>query len=169
MFQFFITSTLLAATVTAFTLPYSPPPADVLDAEGFPAQPFPLLASNPNGGAPDRTNWVYTADSAQDGHPITLAKDGDSSTYFHSMYTPTLHYLPHTITIDTLTTQYIDGITYRPRQDGSPNGNIGQHKIYVSTDGVNYGSPVAFGTWYDDQTEKSAMWETTPARYVQLA
>jgi galactose oxidase len=169
MLRSFVTRALLVASITnAFTIPYVPPPIDVLDAEGLPAVAYPLLASNPNGGAPSRTGWKFTADSAQAGDPITNAQDGDSSTYFHSEYSPTIHYLPHTITIDTLSSQYIDGITYRPRQDGSPNGNIGQHQIFLSSDGVNWGNPVAFGTWFDDQTEKSAMWETIPARYVKI-
>jgi galactose oxidase len=169
MLQSFIQSAVLLASLSnAFTLPYVAPPLDVMDAEGFPAQPSPLLASVPNGGAVDRTGWVYKSDSAQANHGIYNTMDGNSNTYWHSMYSPTLHYLPHTITIDTKAVRNIDGITYRPRQDGSKNGNIGQHKIYTSTDGTNWGNPIAYGTWFDDQTSKSAMWETKPARYVMI-
>lgn len=169
MMQSFVASALLLTSFSyAITIPFVPPPIDVLTAEGLPAQAYPLLASFPNGGAVDRTGFVYTADSAQSGNGIYNTMDGDSKTIWHTMYSPTLAQLPHTITIDTKQLRNIDGITYRPRQDGSSNGNIGQHKIYSSTDGVNWGDPVAYGTWFDDATEKTAAWETKPARYIMI-
>lgn len=55
------------------------------------------------------------------------------------------------------------------RQDGNPaNGNIGRHNVFVSTDGTNFGSPLAFGTWLDDPTLKTAAFETVPARYIRI-
>src|SRR5947199_4996522 len=61
----------------------------------------------------------------------------------------------------------VDGLTYLPRQDNYQNGNIGEHQIFVSTDNVNF-HLVAFGTWLDDQSEKSADFETISARWVRI-
>lgn len=40
--------------------------------------------------------------------------------------------------------------------------------MLVSTDGINFGSPLAFGTWGDDPTLKVAAFETVPARYIRI-
>jgi galactose oxidase len=160
---------LLSSAVTALDLPYVPVPQEIYEAEGVtPPSDTALLAAVPSGGAFDRTGWVYTADSEQAGQGRYNAMDGNSNTIWHSMYSPTIHYLPHTMTIDMKVQKYVDGITYRPRQDNIKNGNIGQHKIYTSTDCVNFGNPVAYGTWFDDQTSKSAAFEVHPARCVRI-
>src|SRR5260370_18642435 len=62
----------------------------------------------------------------------------------------------------------ISGLSYLPRQDDSLNGTIGQYSVSVSSDGLNWGSPVASGTWADDQTEKYAVFTPTSARFVRL-
>ncbi|KAK9242221.1 hypothetical protein V1506DRAFT_509650 [Lipomyces tetrasporus] len=61
----------------------------------------------------------------------------------------------------------VNGVTYQPRVDGNPNGNIGQHQVLVRTDGTNY-NLVAFGTWLDDSSTKSADFETIPARFIRI-
>jgi galactose oxidase len=62
----------------------------------------------------------------------------------------------------------VTGLAYLPRQDSSLDGNIGKYSISVSSDGVNWGSPVATGTWADDQTQKFATFAATSARFVKL-
>ena len=76
--------------------------------------------------------------------------------------------LPHNITIDMKTVQNVNGLIYTPRQDGNSNGNIGQHQIQLSLDGVTFGAPVAAGTYSDDSSTKSTFFSTTPARFVRL-
>ena len=78
-----------------------------------------------------QAGWTVTVDSAQDGSPGTNAVDGNTNTFWHTEYSPTVAALPHTITVDTQTTNLIGSITYLPRQDGSLNGNIGQHVISI--------------------------------------
>lgn len=78
-----------------------------------------------------QAGWTITVDSAQDGNPGTAAIDGNTGSFWHTQYTPTLAALPHTITIDMQQSYLIGRITYLPRQDGSYNGNIGQHVIQV--------------------------------------
>lgn len=80
-------------------------------------------------GAISQSGWTATADSAQVGNPASAAIDGNNSTFWHSEYSPTLVPLPHTITIDMQQAYLVGSITYLPRQDGTPNGHIGQHVI----------------------------------------
>jgi galactose oxidase len=160
---------IVCSTTNAMQLPYKPPPKAVLDAEGIlPPKGFTTLAAPANSGALNPAGWTVNVDSYQPGNDPQYAIDGNTNSFWHTQWTPNLAQLPHTITIDMKQIYNIDGITYLPRQDGQSNGNIGTHKVYTSTDGNNFGNPVAYGTWHDDQTLKSAPFETRPARYVRL-
>jgi galactose oxidase len=76
--------------------------------------------------------------------------------------------LPHSITIGMHGTHLISGLSYPPRQDGILNGTIGQYSVSVSSDGSNWGSPVASGTWANDWTQKYAVFTPISARFVRL-
>lgn len=115
----------------------------------------------------DRTGWTATADSNQPGNDAQNVLDGDGNTFWHTAYNPDAP-LPHQITIDMQTSRYVNALNYQPRQDGSFNGNIGEHKIYLSNDGVNWGNPVAIGTYLNDATTKRTVFASTNARYVRL-
>jgi lysophospholipase L1-like esterase len=75
---------------------------------------------------------------------------------------------PHEIQIQLGGSANVTGFIYVPRQDGSQNGRIGQYEFYVSTDGVNWGSPVATGTFANSITGKQVSFATTTAQYVRL-
>lgn len=115
-----------------------------------------------------RTGWTVAVDSFQPGNEATRVLDGDNTTFWHTGFSPVNVPLPHNITIDMQKLYYVNGLSYLPRQDGNSNGNIGQHKIQLSTDGVNWGAPVAFGTYLDDNSLKNTLFTTTPAQYVRL-
>ena len=115
-----------------------------------------------------RTGWTVTTDSFQPGNEPARVLDGDTTTFWHSAYSPVNVPLPHNITINMQKLYYVNGLSYLPRQDGNSNGNIGQHKIQLSTDGVNWGTPVAFGTYLDDNSLKKTLFTTAPAQYVRL-
>jgi galactose oxidase len=112
--------------------------------------------------------WTATASDQQSTYPASNAIDGQMATIWHSHYSPTLVPLPHFITIDMHAVNNVSGLTYEPRQDNSPNGTIGQYSVSVSTDGTQWGSPVATGTWADDKTVKTAEFGGLSARYVRL-
>lgn len=114
------------------------------------------------------SGWTATASDHESGYPASNAIDGDSTTFWHSQYTPTAAPLPHSITIDMHATNYVSGLTYLPRQDGLYNGNIGRYSISVSRDGTNWSAPVATGTWADDNTLKTAVFGGVSCRYVRL-
>lgn len=124
------------------------------------ARPFALVAN-------DRTGWTATADSFQPGNEAHNVLDGNANTFWHTHYNPDAN-LPHTLTIDMKSARYVNGLSYQPRQDGSANGNIGQHKIYLSTDGTNFGAPVAVGTYRSDPDTKTTVFAATNARYVRI-
>ncbi|KAH7246643.1 galactose oxidase precursor [Fusarium tricinctum] len=127
-----------------------------------------LRASAPIGSAISRNNWAVTCDSQQPGNECSKAIDGNRDTFWHTTWGSSDPKPPHTYTIDMKSTQNVNGISMLPRQDGSPNGWIGRHNVFLSTDGKNWGSAVATGTWYADNTEKYSNFETRPARYVRL-
>lgn len=63
---------------------------------------------------------------------------------------------------------FVSGLTYLPRQDGSSNGNIGQHTIALSADGLTFSTPVAIGTYWDEKRSKTTLFTPRSARYVRL-
>ena len=73
--------------------------------------------------------------------------DGNPATFWHTQWCPNVAGLPHQIQINLGASYNISGFTYLPRQDGCSHGWISQYQFYVSTDGVNWGNPVASGTF----------------------
>ncbi len=55
--------------------------------------------------------------------------------------------LPHEIQINLGASYSLTGLQYLPRQDKCANGWIKDYEINVSTDGVNWGTAVASGTF----------------------
>ncbi|KAF1999280.1 carbohydrate-binding module family 32 [Amniculicola lignicola CBS 123094] len=115
----------------------------------------------------DRTGWTATADSNQAGDEPGRAIDGNPNTIWHSDYDP-LHPLPNSITIDMKNNYLVGAVSYQPRQDGNGNGRIGQHRVYLSLDGTNWGAPVAVGQYINDAKTKKTTFVSKPARYVRI-
>ena len=115
----------------------------------------------------DRTGWTVTADSFQPGNEPAKAIDGNSSTFWHTEFSPVNTPLPHNITVNMTKSFYVTSVTYSPRQDGNSNGNIGQHQVMLSMDGKTWSS-AATGTYLDDSTLKTTTFVPTPAQYVRI-
>jgi galactose oxidase len=115
-----------------------------------------------------RTGWTAAASDAATGFPASNVLDGNPASLWHSRFGATLAPLPHTVTIDMKSARTISGLRYLPRQDGNPNGNIGQYAVAVSTDGANFSAPVASGSFFDSATEKPVRFKPVTARYVRL-
>ena len=75
---------------------------------------------------------------------------------------------PHHIQVDLGKSYPLSGFQYLPRQDGSTAGSIAQYNFFVSSDGVNWGSAVASGTFSSSALQKQASFTPVNARYVQL-
>jgi lysophospholipase L1-like esterase len=115
-----------------------------------------------------KTNWsLRFFDSAQSGFPATNAFDGNTSTYWltESLVSPPQP--PHEIQIDLGATYDIAGLHYLPRPDSST-GRVGQYRIYVSTDGVTWGIPVAWSTFVDSPNEQEVLFASKQGRYVRF-
>jgi hypothetical protein len=118
------------------------------------------------------TNWkLKFVDSqetdAWDGRGVN-GFDGATGTIWHTQFLTRLTLPPHEIQIDLGSSATLNGFVYVPRQDGSPNGWIGQYEFYVSTDGANWGSPVSTGTFPNDATNKQVGFTSTTGQYVRL-
>ena len=89
--------------------------------------------------------WTATSDSFKVGNEPSKAIDNDVGSFWSSNYSPD-DPLPNYITVDMQSTRIVTSVSIQPRQD-SPNGRIGEHRIELSTDGTNWNTPVAVGTF----------------------
>lgn len=139
-------------------------PADEIpaDAEGAPG----LYQAEPyDSKRLDRTNWTALCDSETVGYECSNVIDGNNATFWETAGNATY---PHFIILDLGSRQNVSGIAMVPRRDGSEEGWILEHRIFTSTDGTDWGDPVAYGTWYSDDSEKLAVIEPQPVRFVRL-
>ncbi|RZM00731.1 MAG: PKD domain-containing protein, partial [Variovorax sp.] len=95
-----------------------------------------------------RTGWKVTGYDSQeaageDGRAVNLL-DGNAGTIWHTTWSSGNAPYPHWIVIDTGATRDFAGFRYQPRAGGL-NGTIDGYRLYVSTDGVNWGQPVRQG------------------------
>ena len=131
-------------------------------------EPQGRAALAPNAAKLNPNGWTATASSFQPGNEAQKAIDGDANTFWHTPWGNAGPNHPHTLIIDMKQNYLINTIAYQPRQDGNQNGNIGGHQIHVSLDGQNWGAPKVLGTWRDDASTKTSIFEASNARYVRL-
>jgi F5/8 type C domain/Fibronectin type III domain/Right handed beta helix region len=86
------------------------------------------------------------------------AFDGDPATFWHSIWNTAV--LPQEIQIDLGNTYDVSGFRYLPRTDGG-NGNIAEYEFYVSSDGSDWGTPVATGTFGSGTEEKEVLFSSS--------
>jgi len=119
-----------------------------------------------SGNTIGRTGWVASADSAETASspplPAANAIDGNPSTKWHTRWIGGTAPLPHWLVVDMGTSHPVGGFRYLPRQDGSSNGRIAGYRFYVSTDGVNWGAPVAQGNFANTPAEKTVTFSAAP-------
>jgi len=112
--------------------------------------------------------WTATADSFQPGYPPSNVLDGNTNSFWHTPFGTNGNGLPHTLTIDMKQSYLINSVAYIPRQDGSSNGNVGEHTVTTSQDGINFANVVTRGTYQDSASTKETIFEATNARYVRF-
>jgi regulation of enolase protein 1 (concanavalin A-like superfamily) len=135
-----------------------------------------LSITPPGGTSPlaviPTSGWKLVSVSSQEttgeNGRATNAFDGNSKTIWHSRWSGDVALPPHEIRIDLGKSESIQGFRYLPRQDGRNSGNIGRYEFQVSSDGSNWGSPVASGSFVHDQTEKEVLFPATSGRYILL-
>ncbi len=100
--------------------------------------------------------------------PATSAIDGNPSTFWHTEWFASQPSFPHEIQIDLGVPFRIAGLRHLPRQDGNLAGRIAGFELYVSADGLNWGSPVATGTLANVATETTVFTMPKTGRYVRF-
>ncbi|SNB46128.1 discoidin domain-containing protein [Geobacter sp. DSM 9736] len=119
-----------------------------------------------------QTNWrlVYADSQELVGDPGAAlnAFDGKNDTFWHTQWMNGNPVPPHEIQIDLGQTYNLDGFSYLPRQNNIQNGRIAKYEFYVSSNGTNWGTAVAAGTFANDLTLKSIGFPATTGRYIRL-
>ena len=119
-----------------------------------------------------QTGWKLVSVDSQEtvaaNCKATNSFDGNALTMWHTQWYPTSTLPPHEIQIDLGQMVNLSGFHYLPRQDGGVNGRIGQYEFYASSDGTNWGSPLASGTFVNDANEKEVLFPVTAGRYIRL-
>lgn len=129
-------------------------PADS-DARDYPAADMTVTAGS-----------EQTSGTATEG-PKKFAVDGNTSTYWHSNWTPT--------TVNDLWIAFelqkptkLDALRYLPRPAGSKNGSVTEYKVQVSDDGTNW-TDAGSGTWTTDYGWKLAEFnQPVTTKHVRL-
>lgn len=118
------------------------------------------------GGAPlTRTGWTAQADSAEvsgeDGR-ASNALDGNPDTIWHTQWSAGNSPPPHHFIVNLNASVVVGGLRYLPRQSGPVNGTIARFRVYTSTNGSTWGSPVTegdFNAMGPVRTEKTVRFE----------
>ena len=92
-----------------------------------------------------RDGWRASADSSDASDRPANAIDGSAGSLWHSQWSGSAPPPPHSFIVDLARPTRVYGFRYLPRQDGISNGAIAKYRFYTSTDGVDWGRPVAEG------------------------
>lgn len=99
--------------------------------------------------------------------PIELAFDGDTSTFWHSNYSP-YQALPATVEIDMNQIYEINKFSYLPRQSGT-NGIITKFSLYYKAEeNGEWISLAEEQTWTGDSSQKTVKFDPVDARYLKF-
>lgn len=110
---------------------------------------------------------IHSCSSQQGGNEATLAIDGDETTFWHTPWSPITPTHPHEIVLKTAQAYEMTGLRYIARP-GASNGSIANFEIYLSTDGINWGSAMSAGTWAATVTPQDIYFGKQNAQYIKL-
>jgi hypothetical protein len=129
-------------------------------------------AGQPQTNPIPRTAWTLHFVDSQDTqgglYGATNAFDGNPGTMWHTQWSTGSPLPPHELQINLGASYPVSGFRYLPRQDGQPYGNIARYEFYVSTDGANWGTAVASGTFAAGSSEQQVTFTAKTGRYVRL-
>ncbi|WP_133162976.1 family 20 glycosylhydrolase [Arthrobacter glacialis] len=141
----------------------------------LPAAPAALTAV-PAGCAPTAIKPVSAKASSEESlvtygsedTPASNAIDGNNATFFSTGWSKGTMEFPNSLSVDLGENLTLCGVNYTARQNNT-NGAIGDYRVYVSDDGVNWGSPVAGGKFVTGNNKQSAYFAAAATgRYVKL-
>jgi hypothetical protein len=96
------------------------------------------------------------------------AIDGDKQTMWQTEWASTASKHPHEIVIWLGGDYVVGGFTYLPRQDGSLDGTVAKYSLYVSADGVNWGTAVKSGTLAKNASKKKVLFAGRAGQFVRF-
>lgn len=108
------------------------------------------------------TKWKIDqkAEKAIDGNPTTVWTSAKDASY------------PHTLTLDLGETLGLKGFTYTPDASDHRSGTVYKYRVYVSTDGENWGQPVAEGQFDNIQNnpleQRVRFKQTVPGQFLRF-
>lgn len=146
---------------------YDPDTYDLLDS----IWSFDTAVVYPSHSNISRSGWSVWVDSEEGGALAAgSAIDGDPATRWHTHWSGGIQPPnPHRYEIDLGASYTVSGLKYLPTQPpASENGRIKYYVIFVSDDGIEWGYPVASGTWTNDAAEKTVRFLPVTARYIKL-
>ncbi|MGW7057613.1 endo-alpha-N-acetylgalactosaminidase family protein [Streptomyces sp. NPDC054904] len=114
-----------------------------------------------------RVSAVDSQETAGENGAAANVLDGNPSTIWHTRWYAATAPMPHEITLDLGATYDVSALHCLPRQTQS-NGRIADHQVFTSTDGVNWGTPAASGTFADSADQQDVTFAPRAARYVRL-
>jgi lysophospholipase L1-like esterase len=133
---------------------------------------FSTVLGDTGGAVIPQTNWrlwyVDSEETVGENGVAENAFDDSAGTFWHTQWYGSSPPPPHEIQIDLAGNYSINGFRYLPRQDGFANGTIKNYEFYVSVDGINWGSPVASGTFANTTAVKEVLFNAKSGRYVRL-
>ncbi|MEI8408250.1 MULTISPECIES: family 20 glycosylhydrolase [unclassified Kribbella] len=125
------------------------------------------LSCVPAASSPVAVTYVDSEETAgEDGRAVN-AIDGNPATFWHTEWSASQPPPPHEIQLDLGATKSVCAVTYQTRLNAT-NGRIADYEIYLSTDGTNWGEPVAKGTFGNSPDAKWVPIAATTARYLRL-
>lgn len=100
-----------------------------------------------------KTNWTITANSQEPGYDAIRMIDGRDDTFWHTKFNPQAEPPPYIVSINLGATYDVTTIRYQARID-SENGRLKSYKVFVSSDGVNWGNPIVSGAFLNSALEQ---------------
>ncbi len=99
----------------------------------------------------DRSGWVAFANSSKAGNGPELTIDGDDSTHWQSDTPPPFGsaLYPFDLWFDMGAAYQVNYIRFDAQLSFFPSGIPGDVEIYLSDDGLDWGTPVGVDTWHD--------------------
>ena len=118
-----------------------------------------------------QTDWrLVSAPSAQSGYQGFKAFDGDVNTYYHVPWDkPSPR--PHEMIIDLGQVYQINEFFYTANTNWSApwEGRVADYKVYLSSDGIDWGMPVASGTFFYTELRQYVLFANSPGRYLKFS
>ena len=158
------------STSSAYSGPFAAPASGTVKARAFATGMIDGEVASVDMQALAKANWrVIFVDSFEAGEGEMIhAIDGKPDTFWHTQWSGGAKRPPHEIQIDLGRSQKLAGFTYLPRQN-QDNGRIGKYEFFISTDGKDWGKPVAAGEFRNSTRLQTVNFQTpVEGRFIRL-